>query len=688
MRNLANFIKPVIVVLALAAVYFVASKIGFLMAFEAEQVTVVWPPTGIALAAVLFFGYRAWPGIALGAFLTNVTAHEPTLTALGIAIGNTLEVVIGAYLCRRVGFDNSLARVKDVLSLVIFSAIFSTMVSATIGVTSLCLGHVQLWTAYHSLWMIWWLGDATGALIFAPVLLIWSNRRSYDSFRQYNMWEAFALALGMIITSLGIFTEPLSMGIIGHVFIYLIFPFTIWAALRFGQHGTTSVTLAASIIAIWATMHGSGPFTTVSLDQSLNFLQIFMAVVAVTGLLLGSAITERKWAEKALKEADRRKDEFIATLSHELRNPLAPLSNALSILQSSNSGTKHYSDSLEIMGRQVKQITRLVDDLLDISRISHGKLELKKNHITLEEVINNALETAKPLIEEKGHQLSVHLPTEPIWLSADLTRLSQVFSNLLNNAIKYTPADGWILIEAKADEKTITVSMRDTGIGIPENMLTRIFNIFTQVDSSIERAHGGLGIGLMLVKNLVEMHGGSIEAHSEGKDKGSEFLVKLPIVAAPAVQPIHDSSPSTSVPEPEMFVPETPSLNLRERKLRVLVVEDNKELAQTLGWMIELLGYEVKILCKAEEALDVAKSFLPDVIMLDIGLSGVSGYELCRKMREEPSLKHRIFIAHTGWGQQEHRKRSSEAGFDHHLVKPVSIETLGQLLKSLPENKA
>jgi len=677
---LADFIKPTVIALALAAIYFVASKIGFLMAFEAEQVTVVWPPTGIALAALLFFGYRAWPGIALGAFLTNATAHEPVFSALGIATGNTLEALIGAYLCKRAGFNNSLARVKDVLILVIFSALSSTMVSSTIGVTSLTLSHVQAWSAYRPLWLVWWLGDATGALIFAPILLVWSNRCFYSSLREYNMGEAFALVAGMIITSLAIFTEPLSMGITGHVFIYLIFPFIIWAALRFGQHGTTFVTLAASIIAIWATMHGSGPFTAVSIDQSLNFLQIFMAVVAVTGLLLGAAITERRRAEEALKESDRRKDEFIATLSHELRNPLAPLSNALSILRSSNIGTKHYSDSLEIMGRQVKQITRLVDDLLDVSRISHGKLELKKNLITLEEVINNALETARPLIEKNGHEFSVHLPQEPVWLNADLTRLSQVFANLLNNAIKYTPTGGKILLEATAVEQTLAVRVQDAGIGIPENMLARIFDIFTQVDSSIERAHGGLGIGLMLVKNLVEMHGGSIEVHSEGKDKGSEFLVKLPVVAAPAIQP-SESTPAPA-PAPKVFTPERPPHKLREGKLRILVVDDNEALAQTLGWMIELLGHDVKTLCEAKEALETAKSFLPDVIMLDIGLSGMSGYELCRKMQAEPSLKNSVFIAQTGWGQQEHQERSREAGFDQHLVKPVSIETLEQLFKS------
>jgi len=777
----------------LAALYFAASKLGFTVAFAAEQVTVVWPPTGIALAAMLLFGYRLWPGIMLGAFLANVTTHEPAATACAIAIGNTLEAFCGAWMLRRfTGFHNSLGRVKDVLGLVIFSALFSTPISATIGVTSLCLGGVQPWAHYGFLWLLWWLGDATGALIFAPILLVWGSP-PYCSWRPRSAVEAVALILGVTATCIGIFTNVPTAGIIGDTFLYLIFPFIIWAALRFGQHGTTFITMIASAITIWATVNGLGPFTLAAAGQSLALLQIFTAVTVVTGLLLSAAISERKQAEKsrarlaaivessedaiiginldgsinfwnagaerlsgyaaaeiigkpitliippdrrpeehlimdrvrhgepthyetvrvakdgrrinislsvspvrddsghivgaskvarditervqaedALKEADRRKDEFLATLAHELRNPLAPLSNALHILQSPGADEAQRTEARGIMARQVQQMVRLVDDLLDVSRISHGKIDLHKQRITLADAIKNALETAKPLVEENRHQLSVSLPDATLWLDADLTRLSQLFANLLNNAAKYTPPGGQLRLEATAEENNVVVRVCDTGIGIPASMLPHVFDMFTQADTSIERAHGGLGIGLTLVRTLAEMHGGSVDAFSKGTGQGSEFVVRLPLAqGSPAVAP------------PPARLPHAGTADGEQRRFRILVTDDSRMSAKTLGYMLEIMGHDVRLAYDGANALDIARSFLPEVIFLDIGLPGMSGYEICRQLRVDPVLAHSVIIAQTGWSQEEHRKRSKESGFDYHLVKPVDLQMLEELLLSL-----
>jgi PAS domain S-box-containing protein len=378
-------------------------------------------------------------------------------------------------------------------------------------------------------------------------------------------------------------------------------------------------------------------------------------------------ITDRKQVEEALKESDRRKDEFLATLAHELRNPLAPLTNALRILERPDADSSQRQEAHEIMSRQLQQMTRLVDDLLDVSRITHGKVELRKSPILLADAVGNAVETVMPKAQDSGHELVVHLPGEPVWVDADPVRLSQVFANLLSNSVKYTPRSGHIQVDAEATAHEVIIRVRDSGIGIPDSQLPRIFDMFMQVDNSIERAHGGLGIGLTLVKNLVQLHGGSIEAKSDGINQGSEFMVRLPRVPPPAAE---SELPLTPVKTPT-------------RRLKVLVVDDSPAVAKTLGWMVELLGHEVRVANDGVSAVIMAHEFVPDVVLLDIGLSGMSGYEVCKKMCADPVLSHTTFIAQTGWGQPEHRRRSKEAGFHHHLVKPIDMAVLEKLFSSL-----
>ncbi len=367
-----------------------------------------------------------------------------------------------------------------------------------------------------------------------------------------------------------------------------------------------------------------------------------------------------------IQEADQRKNEFIAMLAHELRNPLAPIRNALYIMKLDDNPALQQSarDTIE---RQLDHMIHLVDDLMDVSRITKGKIELRKGEIQLEKALNHAIETASSLIRQHNHTLKTALPDHQIWLDADYGRIAQIFSNLLNNAAKYTDDGGMIELEAKENKDSVIITVRDNGIGIPAAMRTRIFDIFSQVDSTLERRQGGLGIGLTLVKNLVEMHGGRIDVRSEGR--GSEFIVTLPTIPAPK----------------DITYPSETLQKLQTSSIPVLVVDDNVDSAKTLGWMIEFAGHDYRLAHDGASAIEIAKTYRPKVVLLDIGLPNMSGYEVCKTMREQPGLEHTIFIAQTGWGQAEHRRRSKEAGFDHHFVKPVNIEALKEVINSIAQ---
>jgi signal transduction histidine kinase/CheY-like chemotaxis protein len=360
-----------------------------------------------------------------------------------------------------------------------------------------------------------------------------------------------------------------------------------------------------------------------------------------------------------------RKDAFLATLAHELRNPLAPITNSLEALRGTTSTTEQ-SSSRQIIERQVGQLVHLVDDLLDVARINQGKLELRRRRVRLSEVLAAAVETSRPAIESQGHALSVSQPPDPIWLDADLTRLAQVFANLLNNSAKYTESGGAIEIAASADDHEVTVTVRDRGIGISPDLLPYVFDMFVQADRSLERAQGGLGIGLTLVRQLVQLHGGSVTASSDGPGHGSEFVVRLPRVGGPVEQ--------------QLAAPDQGALSLPSR--RVLVVDDNRDAVESLSLLLKLAGQTIASAHDGREALARFADFDPDVVVLDIGLPVLNGYEVARKMRAT-AKRPVVLVALTGWGQDEDRRRTTDAGFDYHLVKPVEFESLKSLLASL-----
>ena len=363
--------------------------------------------------------------------------------------------------------------------------------------------------------------------------------------------------------------------------------------------------------------------------------------------------------------ANQRKDQFLATLAHELRNPLAPIRTSLALLRITTDGQTP-TQVCEIMERQVNHMVRLVDDLLEVSRITRGKIELRREAVDLATIIESAVETSRPLIDRARHELSVTLPEEAIILDADAVRLAQVFANLLNNAAKYTDPGGRISLSVRREEDAAVVTIADTGIGIPAHALPGVFDMFAQVDARDSRAQSGLGIGLTLVRSLVEMHDGSVTAASDGAGKGSEFVVRLPLDRRKAVRPA----------KPEA-APEIGEVQ------RVLVVDDNRDAADTLGALLKLLGVDVRTVNDGPSALDEIRIFHPDVVVLDLGMPGMDGYEVARRVRQRPDCDDIALIALTGWGQEKDRLLTQEAGFDHHLVKPVDIDTVQALLASL-----
>ncbi|MBG9389863.1 ATP-binding protein [Caenimonas aquaedulcis] len=378
-------------------------------------------------------------------------------------------------------------------------------------------------------------------------------------------------------------------------------------------------------------------------------------------------VTERKMAEQVLQESNRAKDEFIATLAHELRNPLAPIRTGLEILKKDTANGPASQRARDTMERQLAHMIRLIDDLLDISRINSGKIRLEPGRIRLSGALESAVEISRPAMEARGHELTVRLPAPDIELMGDATRIAQAVGNLLNNAAKYTPPRGHVKLEARQEGGAAVIEVSDDGVGIPPEMLETVFSLFTQVGRTLDRAQGGLGIGLYLVRSLVELHRGTVTAHSDGPGQGSRFTIRIPCLlrAAPVAEP---QEPVAAAPAGGM---------------KVLVVDDNEDAAETLATVLEMTGRSTKTVFTGEDVQAAAEAFRPDVVLLDIGLPGISGYQVARQLRADPRFARTVLIAVTGWGSADDRRRSAEAGFDEHLTKPIDLAALEPLLAKL-----
>jgi signal transduction histidine kinase/ActR/RegA family two-component response regulator len=412
-------------------------------------------------------------------------------------------------------------------------------------------------------------------------------------------------------------------------------------------------------------------FETVRLTKDGRRLDVSLTISPIrdaSGNIIGASkvardISVQKQAEQALLDADRRKDEFLATLAHELRNPLAPIGNSIALLEGPSQADPTVARVRAILERQVGHMVRLVDDLMEVSRITRGTIELRRERLDLAAAIRGAVETSEPLVRRAGLELTLELASEPLFVDGDPVRLTQIISNLLNNAAKYSGHSREIVVTASREANHAVISVRDFGVGIPADMLERIFDMFTQVPGADRGGQSGLGIGLTLVRSLVHMHGGTIAATSEGLGRGSTFTFRLPLVQAPAGSAEGKAGRGT------------PGL-----RLRVLVVDDNRDAADSMGLVLARAGAEVEVVHDGLTALDRIERFRPAIVLLDIGMPGMNGYEVARRIRACPALRDVRLVALSGWGQAEDRRRSHDAGFDHHLIKPAGIDELRALL--------
>ncbi len=902
------------VLAAVALVYTAVGKLALELAYVHPSASPVWPPAGIALAAVLVFGRRVWPALFVGAFVVNATTAGSIATSLGIAFGNTAEALVGAWLVER--YANGRAafeRMSDIFRFAAAAAV-STTIAATIGVTSLAAGGYAAWAQFESIWLTWWLGDLSGDLVVAPLLLLWSAPVSTPQLRARGA-ETALLAACVALTGLIAFGELPPVGARGLSIAFICIPPLLWAAFRFGQRETSTAIFALAVVAVAGTLRGHGAFADLPPNESLLLMQAFLATAVITALPVAALVkemrgtsrqlreseerlrlamdagglgtwewsvptghvvwspsleamhglepgsfggtldafradvhpddrdtleraitealatgelrvtyrivrpdgelrwvegrgavlygdgrpqhvrgacldvterklgeedrarlaaivsasddaivsktldgtirtwnagaerifgwtaaeavgrpieliippdlrgeereilarlrrgervepfetvrvtrdgrridvslaispifddqgrviaaskvardvTERRRSEQALRDADRRKDEFLATLAHELRGPLAPLRHWLGVLERSEDDPALRRDARASMRRQLDHMVRLVDDLLDVSRITRGRFELRVERVDLLPIVRQTVEACRRVVERE-QTLDLFLPDGPVPLDADPVRLAQVLGNLLDNASKYTPPRGKIQLGVACRGERVWISLEDAGIGIPPDRLERIFEMFEQVDRSLEQSHGGLGIGLTLAKHLVERHGGTIEAHSEGPGLGSEFRVSLPI----AVEAAGDADPAV------------PTVRAGGPRRRILVVDDSRDSADSLAMLLRLMGHETRVAYDGRAALEAAERWRPHVVLLDLGLPEVDGLEVCRRLRAAPWGRRVRVAALTGWGQEQDRRRSHEAGFDAHLVKPVRQEDLLAVVADAP----
>jgi PAS domain S-box-containing protein len=414
-------------------------------------------------------------------------------------------------------------------------------------------------------------------------------------------------------------------------------------------------------------------YETVRVAKDGRLVDISVTISPVrdeTGKVVGASkvardISDQKRHQQELREADARKNEFLALLAHELRNPLGPIRHAVKILRARAPSPDELQWATSIIDRQTEHMTRLVEDLLDVSRMTRGTIELRRERVNLATVLKAAVEGSSALMERHRHQLEVTTPSQPLYVEGDLTRLTQIVANLLDNAAKYTDPGGKVWLSAEREGDNAVIRVKDSGMGIRSEVLPRIFDMFTQAGVPLERSQGGLGVGLALVERLVQLHGGTVSAYSAGAGQGSQFTIKLPLAQAqkvPAVE-LRDTSP-------------TPSRS----RCRVLVVDDNVDSVDSLAMLLRMMGHEVETASDGASGLDKAVGFKPDVAILDIGLPKVNGYELAKRIRAQQWSKDVILVALTGWGQEQHRRRSEESGFNHHLTKPVEFDVLQDIL--------
>lgn len=519
-------IKIIEKIFALFAVYFITALLGLSLEAVNNFAALIWLPSGISLAVLLIFGFKLWPGIVLGAFLANFLNGAPFFSALGISLGNTLEPLIAAVILRKFfDFRNSLDRLKDVLGLIIFGALLCTMISATFGVASLYLGGVINTANLTTTWMAWWVGDSISNLVIAPLILVWSEkwqtRQKLVSLENNinigKLIETFIIAIFLIFVYLVVFRHFLYSLIGSRSLAYMIFPPLIWITLRFGQPGAVLVIFISSAVAVINTLQGQGVFTKGATSEDLLFLQLFMAIISITTLIIAAVVSERKQLEK-------NKDEFIRIAAHELKTPITTLKGFTQLLQQHLKSKK--DQKLEVfvskMDTQIDNLTRLISDFFDVSKISAGKLDLQKELFEMDALVREVVGN----MQQFNHEITIVGSTKRKVL-ADRYRIAQVLVNLFINAVKFSPKVPKINIILSSNKDSVSVCVQDFGIGISDKDLEKVFDQFFQADTKIRPSMAGMGLGLYISSEIVKRHGGRIWVESK-KGKGSTFSFSLP----------------------------------------------------------------------------------------------------------------------------------------------------------------
>ena len=648
---------------ALALIYFVAGKLSLQLAFLHKSASPVWPPAGIALAALLVLGFRVWPALFVGAFLVNLTTLGNIWTSLGIASGNTLEALCGAWLVNRfAGGARVFDRPQDVFKFAL-AALIGTTVSPTFGVSSLAAGGFAQWSSYWPVWLTWWLGDASGVLVIAPLLLLWSVPATQRKWNQKQVLEVSVLLLLLVVLAETVFGGWLPISARNYPISFICGPIVIWTAFRFTPRETATGIFILSAIAIWGTLNGFGPFILQSENQSLLMLQLWTAALTITAMAIAAAITERNRTQVALEQqkdaveaANRTKDNFLAMLSHELRTPLTPVMAALDTLEADGSRSSGSKNSLAMIRRNVELESQLIDDLLDLTRIAKDKLQLRFGPLDSHEVINNVVEICRPEARARNLTLQLNLRAGGHHVLGDAAKYQQIVWNLLKNAIKFTAENGEITISSSNPEpQLLAIAVHDTGIGIEPEVMNRIFDPFEQGERAFQRRYGGLGLGLAISKSLAQAHGGTLIARSEGHDRGSTFILTMKTVPAPP-RIVKLTSP----------VPES-------RPLRILLVDDHPDTCVALERLLVRRGHLVAAAHNVRSAMETAARNSFDLLISDIALPDGTGTELMTYLH---AISRIPGIAISGFGMNGDIEKSIDAGFAEHLVKPVKMENL------------
>jgi len=667
--------------------WLIKSLLIFLGYFVAAELAFSWytPPaifpisSGIALAGVVLGGFWMAPAIFIAGITVYFLHDAPLLLGFAVAFSNTLQALIGAYALQRLQFDPLLRRMRDIFSLagvaIVVSIVVPTIMAIAFDINARLGGN----TVPIS-WIIYWIGHMWTLLIIAPFFIRWFAKPFFVRTRNEVFETILAFVLLGGVNYLVFFSETPSVG--GISFAYLLLIPLFWIALRMSTRFLTLALVVMSLFAFLGVAFGPSAATTAAaIGQRLFQVEVFLIVFALIFYIVASIATERRHAVEALRTQVRKlegalnrissedlaKTEFLSVLAHELRNPLAPIMSGLELIRLKGARTPEGGRIIEMMSGRVHVMRRLLDDLLDVSRISRKKLQLKKEDVYLQKLLRGSIAAVNELSIQKTHRCELTLPAEPLHMEGDPVRLEQILVNLLKNAVKFTPPGGSVLIRLERENDMATIRIRDTGIGIDPGMLGSIFEPFVQADpGKAEHGGTGLGIGLALTKMLVEMHGGTIEAKSEGIGRGSEFVVRFLL--------LHDIAKK---------IPEAPAQESVARAKRspskVLVVDDNIYAAEGMGRLLEHRGHRTDMAFSGMDAITRAKVFQPDVILLDIGLPDMSGYEVARVLRSADNYSGKL-IALTGYGQEEDKNRAYDAGFDYHLTKPVSVNDVEAVL--------